>query len=89
MVNIIIEINIFLILSLIGTYLRKNLSDDICKVLEMGILALLYASIMVPASINILFNLRVITYNFKARRSDKARATNQTGGKTTKQVLPD
>ncbi len=71
-INIFIEGNIFMILSLIGAYLKDDLWGIIYKLLEIGIIALLYGSILVPASINLLFDIRIIIEKFKTRGTQKA-----------------
>jgi hypothetical protein len=84
LINIFIEGNTFLILSLIGAYLKDKMNDIIYKMIEICISILLYGILIVPTAINLVLDIRAIVIKYKDRcmNNRQTHTTGQTNSQT-------
>jgi hypothetical protein len=65
--NLYIEFITFLILSIIGTFIKEDLSNDLYDIAEWSLIILIYSSIMLPALVNIVISIRNLIIYFKSK----------------------
>jgi hypothetical protein len=63
--NLYIEANTFLILSVIGAFIYEDMPNSLYDALEWMLVILIYASIMVPALVNLLLLIYKIIMKFR------------------------
>jgi hypothetical protein len=65
--NFYIEFLTFLILSIIGAFIKEDLSSDLYELADWSLVVLIYSIIMVPASVNLIISIKDLILYFKTR----------------------
>ena len=69
--NIFLEVNIFLIQCILGTFIYEDMSTDLYEIADWSIVVLLYMSILVQALANIVYTVAELTLKCRKRKADK------------------
>ena len=73
--NFYLEFVTFLILSIIGAFIKEDLSTNLYDFADLTLVVLIYSIIIVPAIVNLIISIKDLILYFK-RRSRRGRDTN-------------